>query len=261
LVHRVAIFDPAGPTVKVVGVTQRQGTLEFIAGGRTIDGARDRDHVAMLIPEPHNVYDKHAVRVVLSQQVDRPRSAPIGYLSRTDAIAYRPVVDRLAAGGLVAGCRATIEGGWERAGDRGTFGVRLHLDTPRNLMREIDQSEWAAQVPPVAADWVPDDYPDSFERVLAGVQTTIGQYAGRLVCFTEPSVCVVGGRELSREDQERLAVRVGLRTHPRLTKAVNLLVLADPMSKSGKTQKAAEYGTRLVAERDFWPAVGVPLDE
>lgn len=263
--HRVAIFDPMGRTIRVVGVSEYQGTLEVIAGGRTTDGARDRDHLAALFPEPHNVYDRNAVRVVLSQQVERPKSAHVGYLSRADALAYRPIIDRLAAGGFVACCRASIGGGWERGDDQGSFGVRLHIDTPQNLMREIDESEWAAQVPPredypLAASWSSDG-DERLGMLLAGLQPTTGEFAGQTICFTGPSVCTVGGRRLSRADQERLAATVGLRTHPRVTKAVDVLVQADVSTRSGKVSAAAEYATRIVAERDFWPAVGVPLDD
>ncbi len=250
VMHRVAIFDPSGRTVRVVGTSAYQGTLEVIAGGRTIDGAPEPDHVAILVPQPHNVYDPGAVRVVLSQQTDRPRSAHVGYLSRSDARAYRPILERLAAGGLVAACRASIEGGWHRHGDQGSFGVRLHIDTPADLMGEIDESEWADQVPPAPAGWQPAMPGDAFETVVAGLAPMTGPMTGQTVCFTGDSRGRVAGRLLKRADQERLARAVGLTTHPRVIKSVAVLVVGDSPSRSIKVRQAAEYGTRMMDERD-----------
>ena len=81
-----------------------------------------------------------------------------------------------------------------------------------------------------------------------------------LVCFTGTSACSVGGRTLSRADQLRLAAEAGAIVVDTLTKKVDLLVLADPASMSGKAKKAAEYGVRRVAEHVFWRMAGVGVD-
>jgi len=47
---------------------------------------------------------------------------------------------------------------------------------------------------------------------------------------------------------------------PKAPKKLDLLVLSDPDSLSGKARKAAKYGVRRVAERAFWPAIGVSID-
>jgi DNA polymerase-3 subunit epsilon len=47
---------------------------------------------------------------------------------------------------------------------------------------------------------------------------------------------------------------------PRLTKTVDLLVLADPESTSEKARKARQYGTRLIAEPAFWGKIGVEVN-
>lgn len=131
------LFEPARKMVDVVGEGSHQGSLERVAGGRTVDGPRIRDHSAILMPEPTNPYDPNAVRVVVVPSSGS--GATIGYLSREDAVAYRPVIDRLAAEGKVAACRASIGGGWERGSDdRGSFGVRLSMGTPEALMKELD---------------------------------------------------------------------------------------------------------------------------
>jgi HIRAN domain len=130
------IFEPMGrATVEVAGESHYQGTLEVIAGGRTINGARKPDHLAMLVPEPRNPYDPNAVRVYLG-----PPMGKVGYLSREDAVRYRPVIERVAWMGRVIACRASLKGGWDRGrGDSGSFGVTLHLGSPTALMLDIDK--------------------------------------------------------------------------------------------------------------------------
>jgi DNA polymerase-3 subunit epsilon len=41
---------------------------------------------------------------------------------------------------------------------------------------------------------------------------------------------------------------------------LDVLVLADPESRSGKARKADELGVRKIAEPAFWHALGVPID-
>ena len=126
-------------TVEVVGESAYQGTLERIAGGRTVDGCRDRDHTSVLLPEPTNRYDSHAVRVVVIPWGPSKGSGLVGYLAREDAVAYRPVIDRLAEVGRLAACAASLKGGWDQGGgDRGHIGVRLHIDTPAGALKELE---------------------------------------------------------------------------------------------------------------------------
>lgn len=101
------------------------------------------------------------------------------------------------------------------------------------------------------------------EALTAGLdafQPSAAPLAGITVCFTGASVCSVGGRPLNRADQMRLAAEAGASVVDTLTKKVDLLVLADPASMSGKAKKAAEYGVRRVAERVFWRMAGVAVD-
>jgi DNA polymerase-3 subunit epsilon len=86
------------------------------------------------------------------------------------------------------------------------------------------------------------------------------EFAGKSVCFTGESVCFVRGNRLDRATQELLAANAGLAIAAQVTKKLDLLVLADPDSLSGKARKAAAYGVRRVAERAFWPAIGVCID-
>ena len=133
---KIVIFDPPSKPIDTVGEGSYQGTLERVAGGRSVDGGRLRDHVAILLPEPTNVYDPNAVRVVLL-----PAGGTVGYLSRENAVAYRGLIERVAKSGKLVACRASIRGGWDRgADDRGHFGVRLYLNTPASADRELEST-------------------------------------------------------------------------------------------------------------------------
>jgi ATP-dependent Lhr-like helicase len=84
--------------------------------------------------------------------------------------------------------------------------------------------------------------------------------AGMTVCFTGELVCAHQGERLTRSLAWALAESAGLTIAPRLTKKVDLLVLADPDSTSEKARKAREYGTRLIAETAFWEMIGVEVN-
>jgi DNA polymerase-3 subunit epsilon len=83
---------------------------------------------------------------------------------------------------------------------------------------------------------------------------------GKSVCFTGGSVVTIHGARLSREEQEYFAEQAGLVIFAGVTKGLDVLVMADPDSQSGKAQKADRYGTRRMAEPAFWRAIGVEID-
>jgi len=86
------------------------------------------------------------VAIVPSEEVGA--GGYVGYLSRDDAVAYRPLIDRLAAIGKVVACAASLSGGWDRGGDdRGSFGVLLHLSEPEAAMIELESDP--SQLQPV----------------------------------------------------------------------------------------------------------------
>jgi DNA polymerase-3 subunit epsilon len=82
---------------------------------------------------------------------------------------------------------------------------------------------------------------------------------GKTVCFTGALLCRYEGEIVSRELAERLAIAAGMTVAPRLTKKVDLLVVADPHTMSSKARKAQEYGTRIIAETAFWPMLGLDV--
>lgn len=85
-------------------------------------------------------------------------------------------------------------------------------------------------------------------------------FDGKRVCFTGELCCRYRGAEISRELAEDLAAKAGLIIESSVTKRLNLLVVADPHSQSGKAKKARQYGIRVMHEPVFWKAIGVKVD-
>jgi len=83
---------------------------------------------------------------------------------------------------------------------------------------------------------------------------------GQSVCFTGTLLCSYEGRPLTRDDAHGLATKAGMTIAWSVTKQLDILVVADPNSLSGKAQKAHRYGTRIIAETAFWPMIGVEVD-
>jgi DNA polymerase-3 subunit epsilon len=83
--------------------------------------------------------------------------------------------------------------------------------------------------------------------------------AGKRVCFTGESQCRVSGEAITRERAKELAAREGMVVVDSVTKTVDILVAADPLTQSGKASKARKYGIRIVGERAFWQALAVEV--
>lgn len=112
--------------VKPTGASHYQDALGAAAGERTTAGV-NVGVLAALVPEPSNRFDKQAVAVQVGGRT-------VGHLSREDARAYRPILDKHAAEGKVPFCNATIRGGWDRGcGDVGSYGIDLELASPEAL--------------------------------------------------------------------------------------------------------------------------------
>jgi DNA polymerase III subunit epsilon len=84
--------------------------------------------------------------------------------------------------------------------------------------------------------------------------------AGRTVCFTGELRSSIGGQRITKERAEQLATNAGLFVLRGVTKKLEILVLADPDTQSGKARKARDYGTRLMAEAVFWRELAVSVE-
>lgn len=84
--------------------------------------------------------------------------------------------------------------------------------------------------------------------------------AGTRVCFTGESVCSYHGQTITRELAAELAANAGLEIADSVTKKLDVLVVADPHTQSGKARKAKQYGIRLIHEPLFWQMLGINVD-
>lgn len=80
---------------------------------------------------------------------------------------------------------------------------------------------------------------------LEAPSTSKSLLAGTTVCFT-------GEMERARDECTAIAESAGMVVLKGVTKKLDLLVVADPDTQSGKADKARRYGTRVVAEPTFW---------
>ena len=85
------------------------------------------------------------------------------------------------------------------------------------------------------------------------------RFAGKQVCFTGECQCQWRGETITREMAAELAARQGLVVSESVTKKLDLLVVADPLTQSGKAKKARQYGIRTMHEPVFWRALGLEV--
>jgi DNA polymerase-3 subunit epsilon len=86
------------------------------------------------------------------------------------------------------------------------------------------------------------------------------QLAGKRVCFTGECQCRFSGQMITRETATELAMNQGVIVVETVTKNLDLLVVADPQTQSGKAKKARKYGIRIMHEVVFWKTLGVHVD-
>lgn len=110
---RMLRFDTS---IEVVGESNYQAALLAVSGGKTPDGPAQTEHLAQLVAEPSNPYDRNAVRVEIDGRL-------VGYLPRQFAGRLSAVLREIEGPAM---CQARITGGWDRGGgDTGSFGVVL----------------------------------------------------------------------------------------------------------------------------------------
>jgi DNA polymerase-3 subunit epsilon len=83
---------------------------------------------------------------------------------------------------------------------------------------------------------------------------------GQRVCFTGELQSTIGGQPITRELAESLAAQAGLTVATGVTKKLDILVVADPNTQSGKAKKARAYGIRILSDAVFWRLAGVTVD-
>jgi hypothetical protein len=177
---------------------------------------------AVLMRQPDNPKDANAIAVMVYTREDQ--AAHVGYLTRDDAPAYRPVFDFL--GDRILGCEAAIA---PYRGGAGTDGVVLHLGTPGELIADLWAETYA---------FAPHPWRDKIV-VFSGFGLSLAKVT------------------LDRPGQALLARLAGVIVAPRVTKRSDLLVTNDS-SETTAVAKAREYGIPVMAEKEFWVELGMP---
>jgi hypothetical protein len=103
----------------IVGESNYQGRLRIVCK------TSGRSFTAAILAEPNNAYDPNAIRVAAES------GDTIGYLSREDAVRYKPAFDLLARHGHMGSCQARLTGG---EGNKRSFGVILSLRESDDLV-------------------------------------------------------------------------------------------------------------------------------
>lgn len=81
---------------------------------------------------------------------------------------------------------------------------------------------------------------------------------GKSICFTGTSLTrSEGGDKLSRRELESRGRQGGMIVKAYVTKGLDFLIAADPLSQSGKARKARSYGVKILSEREFWRMAGL----
>jgi DNA polymerase III epsilon subunit-like protein len=98
------------------------------------------------------------------------------------------------------------------------------------------------------------------QRTVQPTASSDGGFEGKRVCFTGEFQCRLGDEPITREMASELASRQGLSVADSVTKKLDILVVADPLTQSGKAKKARQYGVRIMHEPVFWKAIGVSVE-
>lgn len=85
-------------------------------------------------------------------------------------------------------------------------------------------------------------------------------YIGKSICFTGQLISKIAGRLIDRSFAQQMAMERGLVIKNGVSKNLDMLVVADPNSLSGKAQKARELGIKIIAEPVFWNMIGVSVE-
>lgn len=85
------------------------------------------------------------------------------------------------------------------------------------------------------------------------------EFVGKQICFTGECQCRLQGKLITRSMAIELATRRGMIVSDSVTKKLDLLVVSDPLSQSGKAKIARRYGIRILYESEFWRALGLEV--
>jgi len=83
---------------------------------------------------------------------------------------------------------------------------------------------------------------------------------GKRVCFTGELQCRHLGQMITRERATELATNHRMIVVERVSKKLDVLVVADLLSQSGKARKVRKYGIPIMHEAIFWKLLGIEVN-
>lgn len=86
------------------------------------------------------------------------------------------------------------------------------------------------------------------------------ELSGKTACFTGELQASIKGHPITRDIAEALAQQAGLVIANSVTRRLDILVVADPNTQSGKAKKARDYGIRILSDAVFWRLIGIAVD-
>ncbi|KTB49349.1 DNA polymerase III, epsilon subunit or related 3'-5' exonuclease [Dehalogenimonas alkenigignens] len=89
--------------------------------------------------------------------------------------------------------------------------------------------------------------------------SSVNTFDGKSVCFTGECLGRLNGHVITREMAQDLAAAHGMTIHESVTKKLDILIVADPLTQSGKASKARQYGIRIIHEPVLWRALGLEV--
>lgn len=95
--------------------------------------------------------------------------------------------------------------------------------------------------------------------VLRGANDQKQFFIGKSVCFTGECQCCLNDKTITRDMAMGIALRKGMVVVESVTKKLDILVVADPLTQSGKAKKARRYGIRIMHEPVFWRTLGLEV--
>jgi len=96
-----------------------------------------------------------------------------------------------------------------------------------------------------------------FFSASAAATPSTGPLSGSSFCFTGAIQRVEAGKRLTRDEMWKLTRDNGGTVDEDVRATTTYLVQADPTSQSSKSKKAAKYGTKMLAESDFFKMIGM----
>jgi DNA polymerase-3 subunit epsilon len=93
-----------------------------------------------------------------------------------------------------------------------------------------------------------------------GRALTLEELAGKRVSFTGEFMCRLAGQAITRTMAVEIATSHGMTVADSVTKKLDLLVVADPLTQSLKAKKARQYRIRIIHEFLFWRALGLKTE-